>query len=123
GIYQNDELRAGGVPVFDRINTAVAALSALRQRSEWLTNNRGHTTTVVDDKNLAKPVLPQDAANLTEPEAYALLGEASIPVAPFKVATSPGEAADAAARLGYPVVMKICSRDIVHKSDVRGVAT
>lgn len=79
-------------------------------------------------------VFEQDAANaviqnalnhqvslLTEIESKTLLKAYGIPVNDTVVATSPEEAADHARRIGYPVVLKVHSRDIVHKSDVGGV--
>ncbi len=58
---------------------------------------------------------------LTEVESKALLAAYGIPVNSTEVAASPGEAAQLAEKMGYPVVMKICSRDITHKSDAQGV--
>ena len=37
------------------------------------------------------------------------------------LATSPGEAADFARRVGFPVVLKLISPDILHKTDIGGV--
>jgi acetyltransferase len=54
-------------------------------------------------------------------EALPVLEAYGIPTLEYRVATSAGDALDAARRLGYPVVMKIISPDIVHKSDVGGV--
>jgi acetyl-CoA synthetase (ADP-forming) len=45
-----------------------------------------------------------------------------IPIAPFEVANNPEEAWKAADRLGYPVALKALSTELVHKSDVGGVA-
>lgn len=58
---------------------------------------------------------------LTEIESKKILAEAGIPVAVAELATSPGEAAEIAARLGFPTVLKIVSSDVTHKSDVGGV--
>ncbi|MDX1740264.1 MAG: bifunctional acetate--CoA ligase family protein/GNAT family N-acetyltransferase, partial [Rhodothermales bacterium] len=54
-------------------------------------------------------------------EAKALLTAFRIPVAPAFEARSASEALVAAENLGFPVVMKISSKDISHKSDVSGV--
>jgi acyl-CoA synthetase (NDP forming) len=59
--------------------------------------------------------------NLTEPEAYRVIKEYGIPIPPFGVVTSPLEAARVGMSIGYPVVMKIVSSDILHKSDIGGV--
>lgn len=58
---------------------------------------------------------------LTEVESKLLLKEAGFPVVEARLATSPEEAAGRASELGFPVVLKVVSRDIAHKSDVGGV--
>ena len=59
---------------------------------------------------------------LSEVEAKAVLAGAGVPVTPTRLARSPDEAGTIAARLGYPVVLKVVSATITHKSDVGGVA-
>jgi acyl-CoA synthetase (NDP forming) len=58
---------------------------------------------------------------LTEVEAKAILGTTGVPVAETRLASSREEAIAHAQALGFPVVLKICSPDIMHKSDVGGV--
>jgi acyl-CoA synthetase (NDP forming) len=58
---------------------------------------------------------------LLEPEAKAICTEYGINVTKFKVAKSEKEAAKYADQMGYPVVLKIVSPDIIHKSDAGGV--
>jgi acyl-CoA synthetase (NDP forming) len=58
---------------------------------------------------------------LLEPEAKTLCQEYGIPVTRFKVATSPEDAVKSAEEIGYPVVLKIVSPDVLHKFDVGGV--
>ncbi|MDD1686913.1 acetate--CoA ligase family protein [Methanoregula sp.] len=58
---------------------------------------------------------------LPESEGYALLAAHAIPVPRSIVAATPDEAVRAADTIGYPVVMKVISPDIVHKSDAGGV--
>jgi acetyl coenzyme A synthetase (ADP forming)-like protein len=60
---------------------------------------------------------------LTESEGYRLLDSCGIPVPPHRLVTSAGDARAAAGEIGYPVVMKVISPEIVHKSDVGGVVT
>ncbi|MEA2090113.1 MAG: acetate--CoA ligase family protein [Thermoproteota archaeon] len=59
--------------------------------------------------------------NLLEPEAKTVCMEYGIPVTRFKVAKTVDEAVDYAEEIGYPVVLKIVSPEIIHKSDVGGV--
>lgn len=58
---------------------------------------------------------------LTEIESKQVLQEAGVPVATAQLATNATEAATAAAGMGFPVVLKIVSPDVTHKSDVGGV--
>ncbi|WP_410767436.1 acetate--CoA ligase family protein [Haloferax sp. DFSO60] len=59
-------------------------------------------------------------ATLTEAEAKTLLSDAGIETPDFEVASSPAEAAEAAERIGFPVVLKVSSPDVTHKSEWMG---
>ena len=65
---------------------------------------------------VAKPDLP-----MTEARALAWLGAQGLPVMQHQIATSSSEAALAAQSLGFPVVLKVSSPDILHKSELGGV--
>jgi acetyl-CoA synthetase (ADP-forming) len=58
---------------------------------------------------------------LLEPEAKAVCMEYGIPVTKFRVAKTVDEAVKFAEEIGYPVVLKIVSPDVIHKFDVGGV--
>jgi acetyltransferase len=58
---------------------------------------------------------------LPEDEACRILQIYGLPVTEGKLASSPDEAALIALNIGFPVVLKIMSDDIIHKSDVKGV--
>ncbi len=58
---------------------------------------------------------------LLEPEAKLVCMEYGIPVTKFKVAQGEAQAVQYANEIGFPVVLKIVSPDIIHKSDVGGV--
>jgi acetate---CoA ligase (ADP-forming) subunit beta len=58
---------------------------------------------------------------LLEPEAKTICAEYGVAVNNFIVAKSAEEAAKAAEKIGFPVVLKIVSQDIIHKSDAGGV--
>ena len=66
-------------------------------------------------------VLAEGREVLTETESKALLTAFRIPVATTVVAATEDEAVRVAADIGYPVVLKISSPDVVHKTDVGGV--
>ena len=61
-------------------------------------------------------------ALLSEVEAKTVLAGAGVPVTPTRLATSADQAAEIAGEFGYPVVLKVVSTTITHKSDVGGVA-
>jgi acyl-CoA synthetase (NDP forming) len=61
--------------------------------------------------------------NLLEPEALALLSEYGLPVPRHELVSMPEQAFAAAERIGYPVVLKVVSGSIVHKSEIGGVRT
>lgn len=63
----------------------------------------------------------QEGRNLVEPEAYELLEAYGVSVPRHRVVNSAEQAEVAAAELGYPVVAKIVSPDILHKTEVGGV--
>ena len=65
--------------------------------------------------------LDKGRAQLNEVEAKQLLASAGVPVAETQLAITADEAVNAAEEIGYPVVMKIVSPEIAHKSDVGGV--
>ncbi len=63
----------------------------------------------------------QEGRNLLEPEAYDLLASYGVPVPFHRSAVSAEEAEAAANEIGYPVVAKIISPDILHKTEAGGV--
>lgn len=70
---------------------------------------------------MTETVVGSNRRGLTEIESKDMLAAAGIPVTATRLATSPGEAVAAAEEIGFPVVLKIVSPDILHKSDVGGV--
>jgi acetyltransferase len=99
------------VPTYPFPERAASALGALLKRAEFLTRE------TQSHKELCKsPSLRDTVDNLD-----GLLAEYEIPIAPVKLAHDESEAVTLANGLGYPVVMKIASPDILHKSDIGGV--
>jgi acetyltransferase len=76
------------------------------------------SATVAD---LVKKALAEGRAMLTEPEAKRVLAAYGIPTVMTRTARTPEEAAAIAAEIGGPVVLKILSPNITHKSDLGGV--
>ena len=68
-------------------------------------------------------ILSEGSAVLSETSSKALLDAYEIPVTKPLPAASAEDALAVAERIGYPVVLKVRSPDITHKTDVGGVAT
>lgn len=119
-------MREAGVPCYDSLDLAARCLRALRERAEALDRLTwpepdGPVPVRAGDTHLAA-ARSRTARNLTEPEALAFLGAHGFPVPPAHHARSAEAAVAAAEALGYPVVAKLVSPDILHKSEVGGVA-
>lgn len=72
-------------------------------------------------KRIIEAALSQGRDFLTEPQAYRILEEYGVPVAPWELSTSPNSAVAAAKRIGMPVVMKVISPQILHKTEFGAV--
>lgn len=72
-------------------------------------------------RNIIAKVLADGREMLTELEAKAVLRAYAIPVVATEMAKDAAAAVESAGAIGYPVALKILSRDITHKSDVGGV--
>lgn len=73
------------------------------------------------DKQILKQAKQENRAQLTEIESKELLQEAGIPVIETKLARTKREAISLSKRTGFPIVLKVASPDIIHKSDSGGV--
>ena len=73
-------------------------------------------------RKIIKTALTKKNTCLLEKTAKALLGAYGIPVNDTKIADTQETALEMADQTGFPVVLKICSKDIPHKSDCNGVA-
>jgi acyl-CoA synthetase (NDP forming) len=67
------------------------------------------------------PKLPEGEVTLMEAEAKAAFARAGLRIAPERQATTVEEAVRAAWEIGYPVVLKLDSSDVAHKTEVGGV--
>ncbi len=108
------EYEADGFVVFEDPTRAVVAIHAMGRFGDAFAKPPG----------LAPPAVPAVAlpeATPTEAEAKRLLAGAGIPSAPEAACATADEAAAAAEGFGYPVVLKILSPDILHKSEIGGV--
>lgn len=122
--------RKAHIPVFETPEDAVVAYMNMY---EYTRSQRALYETPADilpafepDRDTVTKVFKEAVAEgrttLTEYEAKTVLDAYEIPTVKTVIATSAKEAAAAAEQIGFPVVMKIHSNDITHKSDVGGIA-
>lgn len=125
GVKNREILAAGGVPYYTYAEGAIRALHAMLQFSGWLKTPDGTVTRFKADKAKVKKVFAsvkkQGRTNLLEEEGQEVLRAYGFPLPQSILAKTAGEAAGAAKKIGFPVVMKIASPQIVHKSDAGGV--
>ncbi len=129
GIVDDDKrawLEARGCLVFREPGHAVEAVATLAHAAALESASGAGTSSEAEPRQGMRDGLlrdlPPEAAALSEYEAMRLLADAGVPVAPHELARDSDEAVRIAEGLGYPVVVKLCSREILHKSDVGGVA-
>ena len=111
---RRDELESDGWVVHEDPTRAVVAIDAMGRFG----------AAFAAAPRLAAPVVPTVSLPATAPsevEAKRLLANAGIASAPEAACETVDAAIAAAARFGFPVVMKILSPDIVHKSEMGGV--
>jgi acetate---CoA ligase (ADP-forming) len=114
-----------GYPVYRFPENAARAFSVLYRYSSWLTRQKLAPFQLHHDKERAsliiKKCIEEGKTRLGELDGNELLKCYGIPVLPTALAKTPREASDIAAKMGFPVVMKIVSPQILHKSDAGGV--
>jgi acyl-CoA synthetase (NDP forming) len=101
-----------GLLVFEDLDRAVATVAALARAAECLARDLPDRSTAGTQVSVSRG---------TEDEAKRLLAEAGVEVLPERTVHSEGEAVAAADAVGYPVVLKVVSPDVTHKTDVGGV--
>ena len=120
-------LREGGVPCYPLPGEAARAMAALVQYHVLRSRETAAVQRFSDVKpDKARKIMDKARSagrnSLAAAEVYGILEAYKIPVAKWKLAATPAEAAEAAAKIGFPVVVKAEAASVVHKSDMGGVA-
>ena len=115
-----EALHARGIAVLRGAEPAADAVAGLvnfaESRRRWLADREQPKA-----QQCRLPILPAAAGPVPSVHAAALLETYGVTLAPLALATEAEEAVAAAGQLGYPVAMKIESRDILHKTEIDGV--
>ena len=116
--------RDKGLPLFDTMEDAVFALSAQWKYREFMNRDRSPYLNLEKEKKKAReilakaadePLYPSDLMAMELVNAYGISCEMPVMAADLEKARLKAK------KIGYPVVMKISSLDISHKTDVGGV--
>lgn len=113
-------------PIFTQVVETVRALEMSRDSSlqAQFLQQRGEPPTLPVQRAVVEATLQaarQAERDLLLPEALSVLEAYGIPVVPSLVAQDAGQAAAAAAQLGFPVALKVIASQISHKTDAGGV--
>lgn len=120
-------LQAGGVPAFSLPGQAARAMAALvrygRIKRRRIGKVRSYSGVDRDGaREILSAALADGRSQLTSNEVYKILSAYQIPAADWRLASDAATAVEAAEAIGFPVVLKADSSDIIHKSDMGGVA-
>ncbi len=118
-------LQENGVPVYRFPENAAKAFGALYRYSKWLNRQELAPYDLKQDKSCGRKIietcLTEGKTYIGELEGTKLLECYGFNVLPTELAKTNDEAVQLADDMGYPVVMKIVSPQIIHKSDAGGV--
>ncbi|MCY1156021.1 MAG: acetate--CoA ligase, partial [Nitrososphaera sp.] len=127
GIENRKIMSEGGIPYYLYAEPAIKTLKAMYDFEKWVdkASTKAPTLQFTKDtdkvKSIFENVRKHGRANLLEEEGYEVLQAYGFPTPQSILCTTEQEGIDAARHIGYPLVMKIVSPDIIHKSDAGGV--
>jgi acetyltransferase len=112
-------------PIYLFPESAARALAAMVEYRQQLDSPEGAITTFDVDREVAERIFcavrNEGRRYLNSAEALSILNAYGIPTCSFGYANTPDEAKAGARAIGYPVVLKLLARNLMHKSDVGGV--
>jgi len=124
--YYLNEFRKKDIPAFEDVYEAASLLGAMfsyyRTRRGGFPPVQEYNLDSAKIDEIIKKVRADNRTFLLTAEAQEIMRIAGIPIPASRIAHNLDEAVRFAEEIGYPVVMKIVSRDIIHKSDAGGVA-
>ncbi|NOJ27666.1 MAG: acyl-CoA synthetase [Nitrososphaera sp.] len=127
GLENRQIMSEGGVPYYLYSEPAIRTLKAMYDFKNWVDSSslKAESLQFAKDKqkvnSIFETVKKQGRNNLLEEEGYEVLKAYGFPTPKSILGATEDECVNAAKEIGYPVVMKIASPDIVHKSDAGGV--
>ncbi|MBI3317080.1 MAG: acetate--CoA ligase family protein [Candidatus Omnitrophica bacterium] len=118
-------LKEAQIPNYRFPEGAAKALGAMDRYRKWLSRPRTKVRQFKVDRGKVQNIIEQAQRSarqaLCMQDALEVLQAYGFPMLPFKVVKTEEDAVSQAEGVGFPLVMKIVSEDILHKSDVGGV--
>jgi acetyltransferase len=115
------------IPHYLLPESACTSFAATVRYQQWLSRPVGRIKKFRVDRLRAKEIieryLQRGERCLSEPDALEVLNSYGFPILNYKIAQTADQAAQYSREIGFPVVLKICSTSVLHKSDVGGVQT
>jgi len=125
GITNRKILAEGGIPYYTYAEGAIRTLTAMLRFAKWISSPPGKISKFKVNKAAAKKIIDKvkkdGRPNLLEEEGQEVLRAYGFPLPKSTLAKTENDAVKIAKKIGYPVVMKIASPQIIHKSDAGGV--
>ncbi|HYX72112.1 MAG TPA: acetate--CoA ligase family protein, partial [Nitrososphaera sp.] len=127
GMENRRIMSEGGIPYYLYSEPAIRTLKAMYDFKRWVDEASTRRAILQFSKDTAKVksifenVRKNGRSNLLEEEGYEVLEAYGFPTPKSILCTTEQECMNAANQIGYPLVMKIVSPDIIHKSDAGGV--
>ena len=119
------ELHAAGIPAYIFPESAARALNALNRQREWEARPAARVEPYPVARDEASGIIraarAEGRTHLTQSECLALLRAYGVPVADVRLVAAEHALEASGTAIGYPLVMKLASPDITHKTDVGGV--
>ncbi|MEW6026066.1 MAG: acetate--CoA ligase family protein [Planctomycetota bacterium] len=115
-------IKQAGIPCYSYPEQAITAFKAMSQYHNWLNKPQEAEVKLAHKPPTAvKKILEPANKTLTTDDVLKILQHYDIPVPDFRLAQSLEDSLDYAEEVGYPVVLKIVSPDVSHKTDFGGV--
>ncbi len=128
GMENRRIMSEGGIPYYLYSEPAIRTLKAMYDFKKWVNEASSNKRTKLQFakdaakvKSIFENVRKNGRSNLLEEEGYEVLKAYGFPTPKSILCTTEQECMDAAKQIDYPLVMKIVSPDIIHKSDAGGV--
>uniref|UniRef100_A0A7C4CAW4 CoA-binding protein n=1 Tax=candidate division WOR-3 bacterium TaxID=2052148 RepID=A0A7C4CAW4_UNCW3 len=114
------------IPHYQFPENAARAMAAMAEFAAWSHRPQGEVRRFEDTKpDVVRAIIAQARSRkpvfISEPESHEIMRAYGLPVLPARLVKTEDEAVRAGAEIGYPLVIKIVSPDILHKTDFGGV--